>query len=44
VFSYVVVYRDPTSPLEIIAVVHRARQLEAFFQHRIAGQASEAAE
>jgi plasmid stabilization system protein ParE len=44
VFSYVIAYRDQTSPLEIIAIVHGARQLEAFFQHRIGGQAFEAAE
>lgn len=44
VFSYVIAYRDQTSPLEIIAIVHGARQLEAFFQHRIGEQASEAAE
>ncbi len=44
VYSYVVAYRDQTRPLQIIAIVHGARQLEAFFQHRIGGQASEAAE
>ena len=42
--AYVIAYRDQTSPLEIIAIVHGARQLEAFFQHRIGGQASEATE
>ena len=40
VFSYVIAYRDNTKPLEIIAVVHGARQLEAFFQHRITGHVS----
>ena len=35
VYSYVVAYRDQTRPLEIIAIVHGARQLEAFFQRRI---------
>jgi plasmid stabilization system protein ParE len=44
VYSYVIAYRDQTGPLQIIAIVHGARQLEAFFQHRIGGQASEAAE
>jgi plasmid stabilization system protein ParE len=44
VYSYVIAYRDKTKPLEIIAIVHGARQLEAFFQHRIGGQAAEAAE
>jgi len=44
VFSYVTAYRDETSPLQIIAVVHGARQLEAFFQHRIYGKAADAAE
>jgi antitoxin ParD1/3/4/toxin ParE1/3/4 len=43
VFSYVIAYRE-TSPLQIIAIVHGARQLEAFFQHRIGGPVSEAAE
>lgn len=44
VYSYVVAYRDQARPLEIIAIVHGARQLEAFFQGRIGGRASEAAE
>ena len=44
VYSYIIAYRDQTKPLEIIAIVHGARQLEAFFQRRIGGQASEAAE
>lgn len=35
VYSYVIAYRDQTRPLEIIAIVHGARQLEAFFQRRI---------
>jgi plasmid stabilization system protein ParE len=43
-YSYVIAYRDQTRPLEIIAIVHGARQLEAFFRHRIGGQVSEAAE
>jgi antitoxin ParD1/3/4/toxin ParE1/3/4 len=43
VFSYVIAFRE-TSPLQIIAIVHGARQLEAFFQHRIGGPVSEAAE
>ena len=37
-------YRDQTKPLEIIAIVHGARHLEAFFERRIGGQAAEAAE
>jgi plasmid stabilization system protein ParE len=44
IYSYVIVYRDQASPLEIVAVVHGARQLEAFLQDRIVGQASEASE
>jgi plasmid stabilization system protein ParE len=44
VHSYVIAYRDQTRPLQVIAIVHGARRLEAFFQHRIGGQASEAAE
>ena len=39
-----IAYRDQTRPLQIIAIVHGTRQLEAFFQRRIGGQASEAAE
>jgi len=35
VYSYVIAYRWETTPLQIIAVVHGARQLEAFFQQRI---------
>jgi plasmid stabilization system protein ParE len=35
VYSYVVAYRWETTPIQIIAVVHGARQLEAFFQQRI---------
>jgi plasmid stabilization system protein ParE len=38
VYSYVVAYRWDTAPLEIIAVVHGARQLEAFFQQRTGGE------
>jgi plasmid stabilization system protein ParE len=35
VYSYVIAYRWETTPVQIIAVVHGARQLEAFFQQRI---------
>lgn len=35
IYSYVIAYRWDTAPLAIIAVVHGARQLEAFFQQRI---------
>jgi plasmid stabilization system protein ParE len=35
VYSYVIAYRWETRPLQIIAVVHGARQSEAFFQQRI---------
>jgi plasmid stabilization system protein ParE len=35
VYSYVVAYRSETTPIQIVAVVHGARQLEAFFQRRI---------
>jgi toxin ParE1/3/4 len=38
VYSYVIAYRWNTAPLEIIAVVHGARQLEAFLQQRIRGE------
>lgn len=31
VYSYLVVYRDETNPLEIIAIVHGKRELSAFF-------------
>ncbi len=35
VYSYVIAYRWETRPLQILAVVHGARHLEAFFQSRI---------
>jgi plasmid stabilization system protein ParE len=35
VYSYIVAYRWETTPIQVIAVVHGARQLEAFFQQRI---------
>jgi antitoxin ParD1/3/4 len=35
VYSYVIAYRDNTNPLEIVAIVHGARQLDSFFQQRI---------
>lgn len=35
VCSYVIAYRWDTTPIQIIAVVHGSRQLEAFFQQRI---------
>jgi antitoxin ParD1/3/4/toxin ParE1/3/4 len=35
VYSYVIAYRWHTTPLQIIAVAHGARQLQAFFQQRI---------
>ena len=35
VYSYVIAYRWDTTPLQIIAVAHGARQLQAFFQQRI---------
>lgn len=44
VYSYVIAYRDRTSPLEIIGIVHGARKLEAFFQGRIGGGQTQAAE
>ena len=31
VFSYLVVYREETNPLQIIAIVHGKRELKAFF-------------
>lgn len=39
--SYVVVYRWQTTPLQIIAVVHGARHLEAFLASRIGDEESE---
>jgi len=35
VYSYVIAYRWESHPLEIVAVVHGSRYLEAFFQSRI---------
>jgi plasmid stabilization system protein ParE len=35
VHSYVIAYRWETTPVQIIAIVHGARQLESFFPHRI---------
>ncbi len=35
VYSYVIAYRWETTPVQIIAIVHGARQLEVFFQQRI---------
>lgn len=35
VYSYVIAYSWETTPLRILAVVHGARQLEAFFERRI---------
>lgn len=34
VWSYLIVYRWQTKPLQIIAVVHGARELEVFFEKR----------
>lgn len=34
VYSYLIAYRWDTAPLQIIAIVHGARHLEAFFQSR----------
>ncbi len=31
VFSYLVVYRPNTEPLQIVAIVHGARELKAYF-------------
>jgi plasmid stabilization system protein ParE len=35
VYSYVIAYRWEPAPIQIVAIVHGARQLEAFFQQRI---------
>jgi plasmid stabilization system protein ParE len=35
VYSYVIAYREG-SPVEIVAVVHGARELDAFLQNRVA--------
>lgn len=35
VYSYVIAYRWETAPLQILAIVHGARQLETFFQQRM---------
>jgi hypothetical protein len=37
-YSYVIAYRDQTKPLEIIAIVHGARQLDASFSAGMAGR------
>ena len=34
VWSYLIVYRPETKPIEIIAIVHGARELGAFFADR----------
>ena len=34
-YAYVIAHRWETTPIQIVAVVHGARQLEAFFQLRI---------
>lgn len=41
VYSYVIVYRWDTSPLQIIAVVHGARHLDALLQDRIPSRQAE---
>jgi len=38
VYPYVVAYRCHTTPLQIVAVVHGARELKAFFEHRTENQ------
>jgi plasmid stabilization system protein ParE len=38
VYSYVIAYRPDTTPLQIIAVVHGARDLEAFLQYRLSDE------
>jgi antitoxin ParD1/3/4/toxin ParE1/3/4 len=35
VYAYVIAYCWEKTPIQIIAVVHGTRQLEAFFQQRI---------
>jgi plasmid stabilization system protein ParE len=35
IYSYVIVYRWQTQPLQILAIVHGARHLEALLQVRI---------
>ncbi|MGA3043643.1 MAG: type II toxin-antitoxin system RelE/ParE family toxin [Bryobacteraceae bacterium] len=35
VYSYVIAYRWEATPIQIVAIVHGARQLEAFFHQRI---------
>jgi plasmid stabilization system protein ParE len=34
VWSYLIVYRWQTHPLQVIAIVHGARELESFFEDR----------
>lgn len=36
VWSYLIVYRWETKPLQVISVVHGARDLDAFFNRRLA--------
>jgi plasmid stabilization system protein ParE len=35
VYSYIIVYRWETKPLQILAIVHGARDLEAFLARRV---------
>jgi plasmid stabilization system protein ParE len=35
VYSYVIAYRWEVTPIQIIAVVHGARNLDAFFARRL---------
>jgi len=37
VYSYVVVYRWESTPIQVIAIVHGARDLDAFFARRPPG-------
>jgi antitoxin ParD1/3/4/toxin ParE1/3/4 len=34
VWSYLIVYRWQVTPIQVIAVVHRARDLDGFFSNR----------
>jgi plasmid stabilization system protein ParE len=44
VYSYVIAYRWDAVPLQIIAIVHGTRQLEAFLQQRIKEEGERASE
>lgn len=40
VYSYLIVYRPGTKPLQIIAILHGRRDLERLLKHRLSGGTS----